>query len=148
MKNNITKVFDKRETTPSISLHFGLLALLLLLIAMYSSNAQTISPMRYWTFNGANAGTDSLGVSNLNFTAYSSQYSVGTNGQVGKYLTLDGADQAAVDVDRAAAHAADDPRLPGDHRAVEHAREDHVRAEVGALHDVNDLEAELADLGA
>lgn len=90
MKNNITKVFDKRETTPSISLHFGLLALLLLLIAVYSSKAQTISPMRYWTFNGANAGTDSMGVSNLNFTAYSSQYSVGTNGQVGKYLTLDG----------------------------------------------------------
>ena len=89
MKSNFTKVFDKSNPAPSVPTQFGMLVLLLLLIAMFSSKAQTISPLRYWTFNGTNAGTDSMGVSNLNFTTYNSQYTVGTNGQVGKYISLD-----------------------------------------------------------
>jgi hypothetical protein len=89
MKSNFTKVFDKSNPAPSVPTQFGMLVLLLLLIAMFSTKAQTISPLRYWTFNGANAGTDSMGVSNLNFTTYNSQYTVGTNGQVGKFISLD-----------------------------------------------------------
>jgi hypothetical protein len=63
------------------------LTLTLLLSAIYLQ-AQTINPIRYYTFNGANAGTDSMGVYNLNFAAYGSGYAVGTGGQVGKFLTL------------------------------------------------------------
>lgn len=48
----------------------------------------TYNPIRYWTFNGANAATDSMGINNLNFTTYNSPYTIENNGQVSKYLTL------------------------------------------------------------
>ncbi|HMT28072.1 MAG TPA: hypothetical protein PKD91_02210 [Bacteroidia bacterium] len=89
MKNNFTKEITKGNEPPSVVIQFSLLAVLLMMMAILSASAQTINPMKYWTFNGTNATADSMGVSNLNFTTYSSQYTVGTNGQVGKYVTLD-----------------------------------------------------------
>lgn len=54
--------------------------------------AQTVyTPVRYYTFNGSNAVTDSTGNYALNFNYYGSQYAVGTGGQVGKFLTLNSA---------------------------------------------------------
>src|SRR5688572_9902455 len=62
---------------------------LLAFMAVYSNaQSQIINPQRYWTFNSSNAPSDSMGINNLNFNIYQSQYSIGTNGQVGKYLTL------------------------------------------------------------
>ncbi|MBL0339540.1 MAG: hypothetical protein IPP71_00640 [Bacteroidetes bacterium] len=89
MKNNFTKEITKGNQTPNVVIQFSLLAALMVLMAILSANAQTINPMKYWTFNGSNAATDSMGVTNLNFTSYNSQYTVGTNGLVGKYISLE-----------------------------------------------------------
>ncbi len=88
MKNNFTKEIAKDNPSPNVVVQFGLLVALMVLMAILNAGAQTVSPMKYWTFNGTNAATDSMGVTNLNFTTYNSQYTVGTNGQVGKYITL------------------------------------------------------------
>src|SRR6187402_430646 len=62
---------------------------LLLTIPFVSTMAQsTYNPLRYWTFNGSNATTDSMGTYNLNFTTYNSPYTIENNGRVGKFLTL------------------------------------------------------------
>ena len=89
MKNNFTKNIVKGYEQSGVVTQFGLLALLMLMIAIMSANAQTVNPMKYWTFNGSNATTDSMGVSNLNFTTYNAQYTVGNNGPVGKYISLE-----------------------------------------------------------
>lgn len=67
----------------------------MLLISIVSaakdSFAQSVvTPERYWTFNGNDATLDSAGASNLNFTTYNSNYTVGNNGLVGKHINLDG----------------------------------------------------------
>jgi len=90
MKHNFTNQLMKGIGSLGVAFQFALLIVLLVLMAVMSAKSQTISPVKYWTFNGTSAGTDSMGVTNLNFTSYGSQYTVGTNGQVGKYLTLDG----------------------------------------------------------
>ncbi len=64
------------------------LTTLVLVFITTTVHAQTINPVRYYTFNGVSAGTDSMGIGNLNFTTYGSGYTVGTGGQVGKFLTL------------------------------------------------------------
>lgn len=66
----------------------ALAALMISLQPNCDLNAQTINPTRYYTFNGANAGTDSMGVYNLNFTTYNSPYTHESGGLVGKFLTL------------------------------------------------------------
>src|SRR5688572_10550232 len=64
------------------------LAATLMACSAITASAQTYNPIRYWTFNGTNAVTDSMGVANLNFTTYNSPYTIENNGQVGKFLTL------------------------------------------------------------
>ncbi|MBA2745647.1 MAG: hypothetical protein H0U44_05425, partial [Flavisolibacter sp.] len=89
MKNNFTDQVLKSVGSLSATFQFCLMMVLLILMAIINAGAQTVNPVRYWTFNGTNASTDSMGQNNLNFTSYGSQYTVGTNGQVGKFLTLD-----------------------------------------------------------
>ena len=48
--------------------------------------------------------------------------------------------KAAVDVDRAAAHPADDAALALDYRPIQHAREDHAAGSVVFLKDAYDLQ--------
>lgn len=51
--------------------------------------AQTVyTPVRYYTFNGTNAITDSTGNYALDFNYFTSPYAIGTGGQVGKYLKM------------------------------------------------------------
>jgi hypothetical protein len=59
-----------------------------MLITGVTVGQSVIKPMRYYTFNGSNPLADSTGNFNLNTTTYNSQYSIGTGGQVGKFLTL------------------------------------------------------------
>jgi len=67
----------------------ALLGSLLMMVPIISVMGQTTyNPLRYWTFNGTNASTDSMGIGNLNFTTYNSAFTIENNGQVGKYLTL------------------------------------------------------------
>ncbi len=89
MKNNFTDQVLKSVSSLSATFQFCLMLVLLILMAIINAGAQTVNPVRYWTFNGTSASTDSMGQNNLNFTSYGSQYTVGTNGQVGKFLTLD-----------------------------------------------------------
>ena len=91
MKTNFIKHPRKRNSAAGMYMHFAVLALLLVLMAIFNARAQTINPIRYWTFNGSNATTDSMGYGNLNFTTYNSQYTVNSNGQVGKYISLNSA---------------------------------------------------------
>ncbi len=60
----------------------------------------------------------------------------------------DRADELAAHVDRAAAHAADDPRLALDHGAGGDLDEDQVLAEVGLGEDTEHLDVEARDLHA
>src|SRR5688572_19022190 len=89
MKKFFTQQLSKSIESLSIGFQFCLMLIMLILMAVMSVNSQTITPVRYWTFNGANATTDSTGNYNLNFTTYNSQYTINNNGQVGKFLTLD-----------------------------------------------------------
>ena len=70
----------------------ALLVSMLLTIPFGASMAQTTyNPVRYWTFNGSNSVSDSMGIYNLNFTAFNSPYTIESNGSVGKFLTLNDA---------------------------------------------------------
>ncbi len=89
MKNNFTNQLMKSIGSLSVVSNISILIAMLLMLIALNARSQTINPVKYWTFNGTNASTDSMGITNLNFTTYGSQYSVGTNGQVGKFLTLD-----------------------------------------------------------
>lgn len=89
MKNNFTNQLVKGIESLSARFQIALMLVLLLLMVVLNTHAQTVAPYKYWTFNGTNAATDSMGVSNLNFTSYNSQYTVGTGGRVGKFITLD-----------------------------------------------------------
>jgi Secretion system C-terminal sorting domain len=66
-------------------------ALLVLLTGSYTAKSQNWYPNNYWTFDGSNALTDSMGNSDLNPSYYQSTYAISpassTTG-VGKYLTL------------------------------------------------------------
>lgn len=64
----------------------GLITLLLGVIVFDSAAQTTITPVRYYTFNGT-ATADSTGASSLNFTAYGCAYTQ-TTGQVGRCLSL------------------------------------------------------------
>ena len=60
----------------------------------------------------------------------------------------DGADELAVNIDGAAAHAGDDTAVVLHHRAVDDAGEDLVTAQIGVSQDAEDFEVELLDLDA
>ena len=65
----------------------------------YSAKSQNWSPNNYWTFDGSNALTDSMGNSDLNPSYYQSPYAISpassTTG-VGKFLTLNSASKLIV----------------------------------------------------
>lgn len=72
-----------------LMLHFYLLIGFGMTMIPLESNAQsTITPAKYWTFNGANALADSMGGGNLDFAYFNCQYTIGNNGQVGNYVTI------------------------------------------------------------
>ncbi len=88
-------MFNKILNYSGFPSNFGkpgkIVALAVLMVASFciTVTAQsTVTPARYWTFNGSNPATDSMGVFNLNFTTYNSPYTIGSSGQVNKFLTL------------------------------------------------------------
>jgi hypothetical protein len=89
MKTNATKEITFRNLLSNQKIQFALIVIFLLLIAAFGSRAQTVNPVKYYTFNGSNITTDSMGGPNLNFSAYGSQYTIEQNGRVGKFITLD-----------------------------------------------------------
>lgn len=64
-----------------------LITLCLILFTLLANSQTTITPIRYWTFNGSNPTTDSTSNGTLNLTAYGGQYTV-QNGPIGKSITL------------------------------------------------------------
>ena len=82
MKHNFTNQFMKGIGSLSVAFLFALMLVILLLMVVLNDRSQTFNPVKFLTFNGTIAASDSIGASHLNFTSYGSQYTVGTNGQV------------------------------------------------------------------
>ncbi|MBT8195134.1 MAG: hypothetical protein KJO64_01805, partial [Bacteroidia bacterium] len=76
-----------------LSIVFTLLFALILGVQQLS--AQTISPDRYWTFNGSNPIADSAQNYNIDFAYYQSAFHLNSGGAVGNYITLDSTTQNA-----------------------------------------------------
>jgi len=89
MKTNSTKQYKIKDWFLNQNVQLALIATFLLLIAAFGSKAQTINPIKYFTFNGSNALADSMGGASMNFATYGGTYSIQQSGRVGNYLTLD-----------------------------------------------------------
>lgn len=88
-RNMKRSVHDVNRNVKFLIIQFTLLIGLGAVMNPIDSNAQsTISPAKYWTFNGTNTLADSMGGSSLNFSYYNCQYTVENNGMVGKFVTL------------------------------------------------------------
>ncbi|HEX5002504.1 MAG TPA: fibronectin type III domain-containing protein [Bacteroidia bacterium] len=89
MKKTITNLGTWGGRRNNLAVIASTAILILMILAAMTSMAQTtITPLRYWTFNGSSVGADSVGGSSMNLAAYGGTYTVGGNGQVGKYITL------------------------------------------------------------
>lgn len=83
-----TTVLLIQRNVKFLVLHLILFSAIGTIMTPLGSRAQTIQPVKYWTFNGTNALADSMGGSSLNFSYYNCQYTLENNGMVGKFVTL------------------------------------------------------------
>ncbi len=79
----------KRALYPAL-IFAGSLACMVLLYCSGVNAQTTYTPARYWTFNNTDVTRDSVSSNNLDFNTYNCNYTVGTQGQVGKYIELSG----------------------------------------------------------
>ena len=83
------KLHDALGKFKWVSMTILFMHLMFIMLSIFNmANAQTYAPRNYWTFNGTPANKDSMNNFNLDFASYLCQYTITSNGAVGKGISL------------------------------------------------------------